>query len=212
MVFIRKKLIIEEDDTNTEEIETDGTIEDNDTVSDDDSGGSEVSSDSGGDEAPDSGDEGGSDSEISGDEGDSIEAEASGDEGGEGEDTGSLDSAIGTMGESEERHYNWHDILEILSDYVNPDVAQQIEDDWYFNYPDGIMDQEYVDDLLSDLAVSFNEEIADEIKSKIENLQDPKAVAALDLSTDIGVLQDALDKIVDPEIKEKVINLIDSLK
>ena len=113
---------------------------------------------------------------------------------------------------TKERFYNWHDILEVLSYYMHPDIIRQIEDDWMFNYPDDLMNQDAVDDLLSDIAVSFNEETADEIKSKLDQLQDPKAVAALDLSTDIGILQDALDKISDINIKEKLVNLIDSLK
>lgn len=113
---------------------------------------------------------------------------------------------------AKERTYNWHDILEVLSYYMHPDIIRQIEDDWMFNYPDDLMNQDAVDDLLSDIAVSFNEETADEIKSKLDQLQDPKAVAALDLSTDIGILQDALDKISDINIKEKLVNLIDSLK
>ena len=113
---------------------------------------------------------------------------------------------------TKERFYNWHDILEVLSYYMHPDIIRQIEDDWMFNYPDDLMNQDAVDDLLSDIAVSFNEETADEIKSKLDQLQDPKAVAALDLSTDIGILQDALDKISDINVKEKLVKLIDSLK
>lgn len=112
----------------------------------------------------------------------------------------------------QERFYDWHDIIEVLSDYIHPDVIRQIEDDWMFNYPDNFMDQASVDDLINDINSQYNEELASEIKGRIDQLQDPKAVAALDLSTDIGVLQDALDKISDVNIKEKLINLIDSLK
>lgn len=112
----------------------------------------------------------------------------------------------------QERFYDWHDIIEVLSDYIHPDVIRQIEDDWMFNYPDNFMDQASVDDLINDINSQYNEELASEIKGRIDQLQDPKAVAALDLSTDIGVLQDTLDKISDVNIKEKLINLIDSLK
>lgn len=112
----------------------------------------------------------------------------------------------------QERFYDWHDIIEVLSDYIHPDVIRQIEDDWMFNYPDNFMDQASVDDLINDINSQYNEELASEIKGRIDQLQDPKAVVALDLSTDIGVLQDALDKISDVNIKEKLINLIDSLK
>lgn len=112
----------------------------------------------------------------------------------------------------QERFYDWHDIIEVLSDYMHPDIIRQIEDDWMFNYPDNFMDQASVDDLINDINSQYNEELASEIKGRIDQLQDPKATAALDLSTDIGILQDTLDKISDVNIKEKLINLIDSLK
>ena len=72
---------------------------------------------------------------------------------------------------SENKVYNWNEILTILSDYVNPSAVQQIKDDWTQTYPDGTMDEDSVDDLISDVAVSFNEEIASEIKSRIDQLQ-----------------------------------------
>lgn len=73
--------------------------------------------------------------------------------------------------ETSEKVYNWNEILTILSDYVNPSAVQQIKDDWTQTYPDGTMDEDSVDDLISDIAVSFNEEIASEIKSRIDQLQ-----------------------------------------
>ena len=48
---------------------------------------------------------------------------------------------------SENKVYNWNEILTILSDYVNPSAVQQIKDDWTQTYPDGTMDEDSVDDL-----------------------------------------------------------------
>ncbi len=127
------------------------------------------------------------------------------------QDTSSIPATedISSLDESDNKMYNWHEILEILSDYINPDIFEQIEDDWMQNYPNGMMDSEAVDDLLTDIAITFNPEVADEVKSRINQLSDP---AKIDFSTDIGTLQDTLDKIISPEVKEKIINIIDSLK
>lgn len=72
---------------------------------------------------------------------------------------------------SQERFYDWHDILEVLSDYIHPDIIRQIEDDWMFNYPDNLMDQASVDDLINDINSQYNEELASEIKARIDQLQ-----------------------------------------
>ena len=75
---------------------------------------------------------------------------------------------------SQERVYDWHDILEVLSDYIHPDIVRQIEDDWMFNYPDNFMDQASVDDLINDINSQYNEELASEIKARIDQLQSSK--------------------------------------
>lgn len=114
--------------------------------------------------------------------------------------------------DSKEKYYDWHDILDILSDYFNPSIIEQLEDDWILNYPDNMMPQSYVADLLNDISFDYNEELASEIMNKISRLQNPKEVELLDLSTDIDVLKDALDKISNLSVKEKLINFIDSLE
>ena len=114
--------------------------------------------------------------------------------------------------EKSDRYYDWRDVLEILSDYVIDDAILQIKDDWSLIYPDNLISQEDIDDLLYDISTDYDEELASEIKSKIDKLQDPREVQSLDLSTDIDTLRDALDKINDINIKEKLINFIDSLK
>lgn len=98
-------------------------------------------------------------------------------------DSGEIDTSSIVDEAEGNKVYNWNEILTILSDYINPEAIQQIEDDWMQNYPDGKMDSESVDDLLSDVAVSFNEEIADEIKARIDQLQSPEDTNSQDLNS-----------------------------
>ena len=111
-----------------------------------------------------------------------------------------------------DRFYNWRDIAEILSDYFDDETSISIYNVMADEYHDHDMTQADIDEILADLRdYNFTEEQIQEIANKCSQTLDPVADKQDSLESDILTLKDTLDKLSQPEIKEKLINLIDSL-
>jgi len=74
------------------------------------------------------------------------------------------------LNETEPKTYELSKILGILSDYMSDFYIEQYEDYFMTNYPDG-MNSEAINELITDIAESFDEETANKVKARIDELQ-----------------------------------------
>lgn len=117
-----------------------------------------------------------------------------------------------TIVEDGKRFYNWLDIIDILSEYVDSESIEEIKNDWQVTYADKPMSQEDIDDILKDLVEIYGEAEAEKIKQRFNSTSDPVSSKEDFIQSDLNTLNDVLDKLFSIEVKEKLINLIDELK
>jgi hypothetical protein len=117
-----------------------------------------------------------------------------------------------TIVEDGKHFYNWLDIVDILSDYVDSESIEEIKNDWQVTYADAPMPQEDIDDILKDLVEIYGEAETENIKQRFNSTSDPVSNKEDFIQSDLNTLNDVLDKLFSIEVKEKLINLIDELK
>lgn len=114
---------------------------------------------------------------------------------------------------TEDRKYNWRDVYEVLSDYFDDETSISLYNIMAAEYHDHDMTEADMQEILSDLKeYDFDDAKIQEIADRCAQTTDPTAEQKDVLESDILTLQDAADKLYSPEAKEKLIDLIASLK